>query len=122
MLNTIRGTCLALGAALVVGGLTLYYDDQDVSVAQADTDRATVDCLTQQLTHDEKVSIARLTVDHDNANMRRVYTDVLSRCVLRADQWDRRSQLVASARQTLAYDTEFRRMLSESTMRIAQRP
>lgn len=120
-MNKIRGACIALGAVLAVGGFIRYYD-RDFDDAQVATDRETVDCLTHQLTREEKASIARLSAGHDDANVRRMYTDVLSRCVLRADQWDRRAQLVTSARQSLSYDSEFRQMLDASTMTPARRP
>jgi hypothetical protein len=119
-LNKIRWAGLALGAAIVAAGF-VSYDEEDFIAAQAATDRETVDCLTQQLTHDEKVSIARLSAEHDNENMRRVYGDIFARCVIRNDQWDRRSQLVTSARQSLSLDKEFRAMLYASTMGPSRR-
>jgi hypothetical protein len=120
-LNKIRCASLALGAVIVFAGLTSYYEE-DFSTAQAATDRETVACLTQQMTPDEKVRIARLTAAHDSESQRPIFTDILSRCVLRADQWDRRSQLVSSARQSLSYDAEFRQLVSASTMEVARRP
>jgi hypothetical protein len=119
--NKIRWAGLALGAAFVAASYA-GYDDEDFIAAQAATDRETVDCLTRQLTYDEKLSIARLSAEHDNENMRRVYTDIFVRCVIRNDQWDRRAQIVASARQTLAHDNEFRAMLYASTMGPSRRP
>jgi hypothetical protein len=120
-LNKIRWAGAALGAVIVFAGFTRYYEE-DFNVAQAATDRETVDCLTHQMTHAEKLRIAHLTAAHDLESQRPVYTDILARCVLRADQWDRRSQLVAGARQSLSYDAEFKQMLGASTMELAQRP
>jgi hypothetical protein len=120
-LNKIRWAAAALGAMIVVAAFSLY-DEEDFSTAQAATDRETVGCLTQEMTHDEKLRIAHLTAAHDRESQRPIYTDILARCILRADQWERRSQLVAGARQSLSYDTEFRQMLGASTIELAQRP
>jgi hypothetical protein len=120
-LNKIRWAGVALGAVIVIAGFSRYYDE-DFTMAQAATDRETVECLTRQMTHDEKVRIALLTAAHDVESQRPIYTDVLARCVLRADQWDRRSQLVRGARQSLSDDSEFRQIVSASTMEIARRP
>jgi hypothetical protein len=120
-LNKIRGACVALGAVLVITG-AISYHSQDFDTAQAATDRETVDCLTRGLTHDEKARIAQLTAAHDREGMRPVFTDILSRCVIRSDQWDRRAQLVTSARQLLADDHEFKQLVNASTMEFARRP
>jgi hypothetical protein len=120
-MNKIRWAGFTLGAVVLVTGIARY-DDEDFVAAQAATDRETVDCLTHRLTHDEKLHLARLTAMHDTESMHPVFTDVLARCVVRADQWDRRSQIVASARQMLSEDTEFRQMLNAGTMELAQRP
>ncbi|KAK44979.1 hypothetical protein BG58_21680 [Caballeronia jiangsuensis] len=105
---------------LVITGITFYHSS-DFDNAQAAMDRQTVDCLTRELTRDEKVRIARLTAVHDREGLRPIYSDVLARCVVRSDQWDRRPQLVTSARQTLSQDPEFRQMLNASTMELARR-
>ncbi|SAK44546.1 hypothetical protein AWB79_00841 [Caballeronia hypogeia] len=118
-MNKIRGTCIALGAVLVITGFTFYHSS-DFETASAAMDRQTVDCLTSGLTRDEKVRIARLTAAHDREGLRPVYTDILSRCVVRSDQWDRRPQLVTSARQALSHDPEFRQLLTASTMELAR--
>ncbi|CAL8478098.1 hypothetical protein IAG25_07680 [Caballeronia sp. EK] len=120
-MTRIRGVCIALGAVLVITGFTFYHSS-DFDTAQAAMDRQTVDCLTRGLTRDEKVRIAQLTAVHDREGLRPVYSDVLSRCVVRSDQWDRRPQLVTSARQVLSQDPEFRQMLNASTMELARRP
>jgi hypothetical protein len=120
-LTKIRGACIALGAVLVITGFTFYHSP-DFDAAQAAMDRETVDCLTRGLTRDEKVHIARLTAAHDREGLRPIYSDVLARCVVRSDQWERRPQLVTSARQALSQDSEFRQMLHASTMELATRP
>jgi hypothetical protein len=120
-LTKIRGACIALGAVLVVTGFT-FYRSPDFDAAQAAMDRQTVDCLSSGLTHDEKIRIARLTAAHDREGLRPVFTDVFSRCIVRSDQWDRRAQLVTSARQALTQDPEFRQLVSASTMELARRP
>ncbi|SAK87730.1 hypothetical protein [Caballeronia ptereochthonis] len=117
----IRGACVALGVLLVITGFT-FYRSPEFDAAQAAMDRQTVDCLTRGLTHDEKVRIARLTAAHDREGLRPIYTDVLSRCIVRSDQWDRRPQLVTNARQTLSQDPEFRQLVNTSTLELAQRP
>lgn len=85
-------------------------------------DRQTVDCLISGLTHDEKVRIAQLTAAHDREGLRPVFIDVLSRCIVRSDQWDRRPQLVTSAREALTHDPEFKQLVNASTMELARRP
>ena len=120
-MNKIRGACIALGAVLVVTGISLYHSE-DFDTAQAGMDRQAVDCLTRGLTHDEKVRIARLTAVHDREGLLPLYTDVLARCVVRSDQWDRRAQLITNARQILSQDPEFRQLLNASTMELARRP
>ncbi|WP_250516688.1 hypothetical protein [Caballeronia sp. INDeC2] len=117
----IRGVCTALAAVLVVTGFAFYHSP-DFDTAQAAMDRQTVNCLTRGLTRDEKVRIAHLTAVHDREGLRPIYSDVLARCVVRSDQWDRRPQLVTSARQLLSQDPEFRQMLNASTMDLARRP
>ncbi|SPB13876.1 hypothetical protein NOV72_01141 [Caballeronia novacaledonica] len=116
-----RGAGIALGAVLVVTGFTFYHSS-DFDTAQAAMDRETVDCLTRGLTRDEKVRIAQLTAGHDREGLRPIYSDVLARCVVRSDQWDRRPQLVTSAQQALSQDPEFRQLLNASTIELAQRP
>jgi hypothetical protein len=120
-MTRIRGACVALGAALVIAGISFYHSP-DFDVAQADMDRATVDCLTRGLTHDEKLRIARLAAMHDRDNLSPLYADVLARCVVRSDQWDREPQLVASAHQLLSQDPEFRQLLATNSMQLARRP
>ncbi|SAL38226.1 hypothetical protein AWB70_02796 [Caballeronia cordobensis] len=110
-----------LGAALVVTGFSFYHSP-DFDTAQAAMDRATVDCLTRGLTHGEKVRIARITEMSDSEILDPVYADLLARCVVRSDQWDRSPQLVTSARQMLSHDPEFRQLLNARTMEVAQRP
>lgn len=110
-----------LGAVLVVSAFTLYRSP-DFEAAQAAMDRETVDCLAHRISRDEKNNIARYTALHQNENLRPIFTALLSRCIVRDDQWDRRPQLVAGARQTLAQDGEFRRMLASGTMELARRP
>ncbi|MCG7401182.1 MULTISPECIES: hypothetical protein [Caballeronia] len=119
-MTKIRGACIALGAAFVITGATFYHST-DFDTAQAGMDRETVDCLTRGLTRDEKVRIARLTTAHDREGLDAIYGDVLARCVVRSDQWERRPQLLTSARQILSHDPEFRQMLNASTMELATR-
>jgi hypothetical protein len=118
-LNKVRWAGAALAVVIAVYGVASYFEE-DFMAAQAATDRETVDCLSYRLTHDEKLRIARLMAAHDTENMRPVYTGALERCVVRADQWDRRAQIVSSARQALAHDAEFRRLLGASTIELAQ--
>ncbi len=118
-MKKIRWAGIALATALGLTGLSCYYD-QDFATAQAATDRETVDCLTHQLMRDEKSHIARLTALHDNDDMCPVYTEALSRCIVRADQWDRHAQFVANARQMLSHDPEFRQMLGADAFELAQ--
>ena len=80
-----------------------------------------IDYLTRGLTHDEQRRIARLTAAHDHEGLRPIYTDVLSRCIVRSDQWDRRPQRVASAHQKLSQDPGFRQLFNASTTDLAQR-
>ncbi|SAL42598.1 hypothetical protein AWB71_02223 [Caballeronia peredens] len=120
-MTKIRVTCIALGAVLVVTGFT-FYRSPEFDAAQASMDRQTVDCLTRELTHDEKSRIAQLTAAHDREGLRPIYTVVLSRCIVRSDQWDRRPQLVTSARQILSQDYEFRQLVNASTLELARRP
>ncbi|BCQ27848.1 hypothetical protein NK8_60370 (plasmid) [Caballeronia sp. NK8] len=120
-MTRIQGLCIALGAVLVITGFSLYHS-ADFDAAQAGMDRQTVDCLTRGLTHDEKARIARLTAMHDREGLRPVYTEVLTRCIVRSDQWERRPQLVTSARDILSRDPEFRQLLNASSMELARRP
>ena len=120
-MSKIRGAGIALGAALVIAGFSFYHSP-DFDTAQAAMDRQTVDCLTRGLTRDEKIRIARLTAVHDREGLAPLYSDVLARCVVRSDQWDRRPQLVASSRQVLSDDPEFRQLLSANSMELARRP
>jgi hypothetical protein len=116
-----RGVCIALGAVLAVTVFATYRSP-DFEVAQAAMDRQTVDCLSRSLTRDEKIRLAHLTAGHDREGMRPIYTDVLSRCIVRSDQWDRRAQLVTSARQVLSQDPEFRQLVGANTIELARRP
>ncbi|WP_061116393.1 MULTISPECIES: hypothetical protein [unclassified Caballeronia] len=120
-MTRIRAACIALGAVLVITDFTFYHSS-DFETAQAAMDRQTVDCLTRGLTRDEKVGIARLTALHDREGLAPIYGDVLARCVVRSDQWDRRPQLVTSGPQLLSQHPEFRPMLNTSTMELARRP
>ncbi|SAK48200.1 hypothetical protein AWB76_01165 [Caballeronia temeraria] len=115
-----QGACIALGAVLVVAGFSSYHSP-DFDTAQAEMDRQTVDCLTRGLTHGEKAHIAQLTAVHDREGLHPIYSDVLARCVVRSDQWERRPQLVTSARQVPSQDPEFRQMLNMHTMELATR-
>ncbi|SAK54954.1 hypothetical protein AWB77_01580 [Caballeronia fortuita] len=119
-MTRIRGLCVALGAALAVTGVTLYHSP-DFDAAQAAMDRQAVDCITRELTRDEKSRIARLTAVHDRDAVHPLYDDVFARCVVRSDQWERRAQLETSARQSLSHDPEFMQMLNASTMKLATR-
>ncbi|WP_321797928.1 hypothetical protein [Caballeronia sp. J97] len=119
-MTKIRGACIAISAAVVVTGLAFYHSP-DFEAAQAEMDRQTVDCIASGLTRDEKSHLARLSAMHDREGLRPVYTDVLARCVVRSDQWERSAQLVTSAGQSLSRDPEFRQMLNASTMELATR-
>ncbi|MDR5760254.1 hypothetical protein [Caballeronia sp. LZ035] len=116
-----RGACIALGAVLAITAFATYRSP-DFEAAQAAMDRQTVDCLVRGLTRDEKIRLAHLTAGHDREGMRPIYTEVLSRCIVRSDQWDRRPQLVTSARQLLSQDAEFRQFVSAHTLELARRP
>jgi hypothetical protein len=119
-LTRIRGACIAFGAVFVITAFATYRSSE-FDAAQAAMDRQTVECLSGGLTRDEKTRIAHLTAVHDREGMRPIYTDVLSRCIVRSDQWDRRPQLVTSARQALSEDAEFRRLVNASTMELVRR-
>lgn len=109
------------GAVLAITAFATYRSP-DFEAAQAAMDRQTVDCLSRSLTRDEKFRLAHLTAGHDREGMRPIYTDVLSRCIVRSDQWDRRPQLVTSARQLLSQDAEFRQLVNAQTLHLARRP
>jgi hypothetical protein len=119
-MSKLRGVGIALGAALVIAGFSFYHSP-DFDTAQAAMDRHTVDCLTRGLAREEKIRIARLSAVHDREGLVPIYSDVLARCVVRSDQWERRPQLVTSAHQILSQDPEFRQMLSAYSMELARR-
>jgi hypothetical protein len=120
-MNRTRRVGIALGAVLVIAGFSFYHSP-DFDSSQAAMDRETVGCLARGLTHNEKARIARLTAAHDRESIDPVYADLLARCVVRSDQWDRSPQLVTSARHLLSQDPEFKRLLNARSMELAQRP
>jgi hypothetical protein len=94
---------------------------QDSGSARATIDRETVDCLTSELTRDEKLRIAQVTDEHNVEATRSAYGDVFSRCVVRFDQVERQDILIGVARQALNQDQEFKRMLIAPRLISAQR-
>jgi hypothetical protein len=99
----------------------LHWRTKDYGDAQATIDRQTVDCLTKQLTRDEKQRIANSTAVHDREAIRVAYMGIFPRCVVRRDQWARSDLLILSARQVLKYDQEFKQMLAEGALNAALR-
>ncbi|WP_250502388.1 hypothetical protein [Caballeronia sp. AZ7_KS35] len=84
---------------------------QDSESAQAEIDRQTVNCLTSELTSEEKYRMAQLADEHNMEATRSVYDEVFSRCIVRLDQVDRQETLIRTAQQALNHDPEFQRML-----------
>jgi hypothetical protein len=114
-----RGIWIGLGILVLIG--VAHWYTQDFDDAQAATDRQTVNCLTTQLTQDEKQRLAQFTAVHDRESIHAVFEGVLPRCVVRGDQWERSTALVTSARQILRYDPEFKRMVAAGSL-TAMRP
>ena len=92
-------------AALIATWLSPNFDD-----AQANTDRQTVDCLTNRLTPDDQTQIAQFADTNDFDSLWRVYDRVFPDCAVRGDQRERKAELEASAWQLLQSDREFMRL------------
>lgn len=102
-------------------GALANWRTQDFGAAQATNDRQTVDCLTNQLTREEKQRIAQLTAEHAREAVRAVYMGIFPRCVVRRDQWERSSLLIMNARTVLKYDPEFKQMLAVGSLIATKR-
>jgi hypothetical protein len=105
---------VGLGLLLLVGVFVISRTE-DFGDEQAANDRQLVDCLTNQLTHEEKQQIAQDTAVHDSEAIRSIYVGLLPRCVVRDDQWERKGILITTARQALKSDPEFQRMVSAAS-------
>lgn len=91
-------------------GIAAIWTDPNFDEAQANTDRQTVDCLTNRLTPEDKRHLAQFADANDYDSLWRVYDGVFPQCLVRGDQADRKAKLTAIAWRILSKDPEFVRM------------
>ncbi|WP_342030495.1 hypothetical protein [Paraburkholderia sp. SG-MS1] len=102
---------LGTGVAVVlVGGAVATWLSQNFDEAQANTDRQTVECLTNHLTQHDRARIAQFADKNDFESLWRVYDQVFPDCAVRGDQRERKAQLEASAWRILQSDPRFMRL------------
>ncbi|HEX7908131.1 MAG TPA: hypothetical protein VF534_08580 [Paraburkholderia sp.] len=102
---------LAAGLAVVLlGGAIVNWVTPNFDDAQANTDRQTVECLTNHLTPDDKKRIAKFADTNDLDSLWREYDRYFPDCAVRSDQRDHKSELEASAWRLLSSDREFIRL------------
>jgi hypothetical protein len=104
-----RWVGIGVVVAIVVGVVATWVAP-NFDEAQATTDRQTIDCLTNRLTHDDRASIARFADKNDFDSLWRVFDRVFPDCAVRGDQGDRKAQIEADAWRNLSSDREFMRM------------
>jgi hypothetical protein len=102
------------GAAALGGGIAAIFLGANFEDARASTDRQTVDCLAHQLTPGEKQQIAHFADANDFDSIWHMYDGAFHRCLVRADQRDRKRQLTAIAWRILSKDPEFVRLRDAS--------
>jgi hypothetical protein len=95
---------------VLVGGAVATWLSQNFDDAQANTDRQTVDCLTNRLSQDDRLRIAQFADKNDFDSLWRVYDQVFPDCAVRGDQRERKGQLEASAWRILQADRRFMRL------------
>ncbi|KAA1005880.1 hypothetical protein FVF58_28205 [Paraburkholderia panacisoli] len=102
---------LVTGLAVVLaGGAVATWLAPGFDEAQANTDRQTVECLTNRLTADDQAQIAQFADKNDFESLWRVYDRVFPDCAVRGDQRERKAQLEASAWSILQSDRKFMRL------------
>jgi hypothetical protein len=105
-------------AVVVVGSVAATWLSTGFDEAQANSDRQTVDCLTNRLTAGDRASIAQSADRNDLDALWRVYDQYFPDCAVRGDQRDRKVELEGSAWRTLQADPDFAR-LRESNAAMA---
>jgi hypothetical protein len=108
-------------AVALVGGAVATWISPTFDEAQANTDRQTVECLTNRLTPDDHALIAQFADKNDFDSLWRVYDRVFPDCAVRGDQRERKGQLEASAWRILQSDRKFMR-LREANAALASGP
>ncbi|WGS49511.1 hypothetical protein LFL96_17405 [Paraburkholderia sp. D15] len=110
------GWAVGIGVAgAVTVALVPDYDE-----ARAGTDRQTIDCMSSQLTLDDKRRIAGFADANDFDSLWRVYDRVFPDCMVRSDQRDRKANLESSAWQLLSSDSDFLRLRESHAAHAAQ--
>src|ERR1700712_6118634 len=91
-------------------GTGVIWNDQEVKAREL-VDTETVICLTQSLSPHEKQELAALSARPDFHPLLAAYSRTFPRCVLSADQWERKQRLTFTAWQILqGSDKDFRNM------------
>jgi len=103
-------------AVLLVVGAAVSGHIEDSGSEQAASDRQLVDCLTKQLTYEEKRKLAQLASVHDSDSIRFFFTAMIPHCIVRDDQRERAGALIVSARQVLRSDPDFQRMVMAASI------
>ncbi|MFL9963990.1 hypothetical protein PQR02_23580 [Paraburkholderia sediminicola] len=83
---------MGLAGAAVATWLAPGFDE-----AQANTDRQTVECMTNRLTAEDQAQIAQFADKNDFDSLWRVYDRVFPDCAVRGDQRERKARLEAIA-------------------------
>jgi hypothetical protein len=97
------------GAAICAGTAVIWNAHEETARQLDDTD--TVICLTQSLSPQEKQELATLSARPDFHPLLAAYSRIFPRCVLSADQWERKQRLTFTAWQILqGSDKDFRNM------------
>jgi hypothetical protein len=97
-------------AVVLVGASAAIWLAPGFDEAQANTDRQTVECMTNRLTADDQAQIAQFADRNDFDSLWRVYDRVFPDCAVRGDQRERKAQLEASAWSILQSDRKFMRL------------
>jgi hypothetical protein len=97
-------------AVVLVGGVVATWLTPGFDEAQANTDRQTVECLTNHLTSEDRVQMAQFADKNDFDSLWRVYDRVFPDCAVRGDQRERKARLEASAWSILQSDRNFMRL------------
>ena len=104
-----RWVGIGVVAAIVVGVVATWVAP-NFDEAQATTDRQTIDCLTNHLSHEDRASIAQFADKNDYDSLWLVFDRVFPDCAVRGDQRDRKAQLEAAAWRILSSDRDFMRL------------